>query len=176
MLSIKKIMLLISVACLTLSLSACSGANSNLVPERSSEIENSTDSASKTEDSDVIMKDNILLIQAGNTTLRVDLEKNAAVDALVERLSENPITIDMSDYGNMEKVGGFGFSLTQSDVQTTTEAGDLVLYQGNSLVIFYASNSWSYTRLGKIRDLTANEIKEALGDGDLTITLSLAEE
>ena len=81
------------------------------------------------------------------------------------------LTIQMSDYGGFEKVGSLGQSLPTGNSQTTTQAGDIVLYQGNQVVIFYGSNSWSYTRLGKIDDLTGWE--EALGGGDITVTFSL---
>ena len=89
-------------------------------------------------------------------------------------MAQNPIvTIEMEDYGSFEKVGALGQSLPTENVQTTTQAGDIVLYQGNQIVLFYGSNSWSYTRLGKIDDLTGWE--QALGDADVTVTFSLEE-
>ena len=78
----------------------------------------------------------------------------------------------MSMYGGFEQVGPIGASLPRSDVQTVTEAGDIVLYAGNQIVIFYGSNSWSYTRLGRITDQTL-DLKELLGNGDVEITLSI---
>lgn len=81
----------------------------------------------------------------------------------------------MQDYGDMEKVGSLGQDLPTNDEQITTEAGDLILYQGNSFVIYYAPNSWNFTRLGKINDVTAEELWEILGESDVTVTLSLAE-
>ncbi len=77
----------------------------------------------------------------------------------------------MDDYLGFEKVGSLGKSLTRSDKQTTTESGDIVLYSGNNIVIFYGSNSWSYTRFGKIDDLT--DWENALGNGSVTVTFSL---
>ncbi len=77
----------------------------------------------------------------------------------------------MSDYSGFEKVGALGTSLPSENSQTTTQAGDIVLYQGNQIVMFYGSNSWSYTRLGHIEDPTGWE--EALGSGDVTVTFSL---
>jgi hypothetical protein len=65
-------------------------------------------------------------------------------------------------------------SLPTSDSPITTEPGDVILYQGRNLVIFYGSNTWSYTRLGKIKSLSANEIRAFLGDGEIEITLSLS--
>ena len=79
----------------------------------------------------------------------------------------------MQDYGGFEKVGDFGFNLVTNDKQITTEPGDLVLYEGDQLVIFYGKNSWSYTRLGKIQNVTAKDLKAAFGNGDVTVTISL---
>ena len=99
------------------------------------------------------------------------LAANAAADALVDWVEEGPVTLELSDYAGFEKVGPLGRSLPASDSQTTTHAGDIVLYQGDQIVLFYGSNSWSYTRLGHIDDLTGWE--DALGGGDVTVTLSL---
>lgn len=79
----------------------------------------------------------------------------------------------MSDYGNMEKVGLIGKDLPVNDEDITTKAGDLILYQGNSLVIYYDKNSWNFTRLGKIDGVTGQELLDAFGDGDVTVTFSL---
>ena len=110
-------------------------------------------------------------VQIGDSTFIAILEENEAVDALVEMMEQGPVTIQMSDYSGFEKVGPLGTSLPTSNQQTTTQAGDIVLYQGNQIVMFYGSNSWSYTRLGHIDDLTGWE--EALGNGDVTVTFSL---
>ena len=110
-------------------------------------------------------------IQIGNYTFTATLEENTAVSELKEMMRQGPVTIQMSDYGSFEKVGSLGRSLTHSDSQTTTSAGDIVLYNGNQIVMFYGSNSWSYTRLGHIEDIT--HWKEALGSGSITAVLSL---
>ncbi len=117
---------------------------------------------------DTVMNMNV---QVGDVVFSATLEKNEAVDAFVEMMQENPVVIQMSDYSGFEKVGSLGTSLPVSNSQTTTHAGDIVLYNGNQIVIFYGSNSWSYTRLGHIDDLTGWE--EALGSGDVTVTFSL---
>ncbi len=118
------------------------------------------------------VEENIMYIKIGNTTLTATLADNSATDALVERLKTNPVTIEMSDYGGWEKVGGLGFSLPTSNEQITAQPCEFVLYQGNQLVIFYGSNSWSYTRLGKLESVTPSELKEILGTDDVTVTLS----
>ena len=107
-----------------------------------------------------------MTVQVGESTFTATLEENAAVDALVEMMEHGSVTIQMSDYAGFEKVGALGSSLPTSNRQTTTQAGDIVLYQGNQIVLFYGSNSWSYTRLGKIDDLTG--WTEALGGGGLS--------
>ena len=99
------------------------------------------------------------------------LENNRAVDVLVQMMEKSPVTLQLSDYAGFEKVGPLGRSLPASNSQTTAHAGDIVLYQGNQIVMFYGSNSWNYTRLGHIDDLTGWE--EALGSGDVTVVLSM---
>jgi hypothetical protein len=116
---------------------------------------------------------NIMNIQIGDIKLTATLADNFSTDALIEVLSENPITLEMRDYGNMEKVGPLGMDLPRNDEQITTEAGDIILYQGNALVIYYAPNSWNFTRLGKIDNISSEELKAILGVGNVTITLSL---
>lgn len=110
-------------------------------------------------------------VQVGDAIFSAVLEENEAVTAFVEMMREGSVVIQMSDYSGFEKVGPLGTSLPADNSQTTTHAGDIVLYNGNQIVIFYGSNSWSYTRLGHIDDLAGWE--EALGDGDVTVTFSL---
>ena len=110
-------------------------------------------------------------VRVGGSTFTATLEENEAVDALVEMMEQAPVTIQMRDYSGFEKVGPLGTSLPTSNRQITTQTGDIVLYQGDQIVMFYGSNSWSYTRLGRIEDLTGWE--EALGSGDVTVTFSL---
>mgnify|MGYP001098684945 CR=1 FL=1 len=114
-----------------------------------------------------------LTITVNGTALTATLADNSSAQALRELLAEGPLTIEMSDYGNFEKVGPLGTDLPRNDEQITTEAGDLILYQGNSFVMYYATNSWNFTRLGKINEVTADELREILGDDSVTVTLSL---
>ena len=101
-------------------------------------------------------------------------EDNPSADALRELVRDKPLAIPMSGYGGFEQVGSLGTSLPRNDAQTTTSPGDIVLYSGSNLVLFYGSNSWAYTRLGKIEGMSAQELTELLGSGDVTVTLSLA--
>ena len=107
----------------------------------------------------------------GDSEVSVQWEDNESVDALRELVRDEPLTISMSMYGGFEQVGSLGTSLPRSDVQTTTQAGDIVLYSGSNIVVFYGSNSWAYTRLGKIENLSAKELTDLLGDGDTTLTI-----
>ncbi len=113
-----------------------------------------------------------LQMTIGNTPASVDWEDDAAVQALTELCRNHPLTIQMSMYGGFEQVGSIGTDLPQNDVQTTTSSGDIVLYSGNQMVVFYGSNSWEYTRLGRITDKTQAELTELLSNGNVTITLS----
>lgn len=114
-----------------------------------------------------------ILITIGEHELKATLNDNSSATALKELLAKGPLTIDMSDYANMEKVGPIGVSLPRNDEQTTTNFGDIILYQGNSLVIYYDTNSWSFTRIGKINNVTQEELKNILGSGNVTVTFSI---
>ena len=103
----------------------------------------------------------------GKTVVPVTWEKNASVDALKALC---PLTVNMSMYGGFEQVGSIGQSIVRSDKQTDTGYGDIVLYSGNQIVIFYGSNSWAYTRLGHV-DLSQKEMTDLLGSGNVTIKL-----
>ena len=120
------------------------------------------------------MTDKIQLTISG-TTLPVLIEDNVATRALVAALREGSITYTARDYGGFEKVGALGRSLPTSDTDITTQAGDVILYNGDNIVLFYGSNSWSYTRLGKIQYKTLDELKSFLkaGGGTISVTLSL---
>jgi hypothetical protein len=117
------------------------------------------------------MKINITI---NGKTMPVVLVDNSATKRLVELLKEGPITYEAEDYGGFEKVGALGYSLPTSNTQITTEAGDVILYSGNQIVLFYGSNSWSYTRLGRIQYSSLQELKDFLhaGEGDITVKLS----
>lgn len=111
---------------------------------------------------DVSMK-----MMIGETEVPVTWEENDSVEELKSLL---PITVNMSMYGDFEQVGSLGQSIVRNDKQTTTNPGDIVLYSGDQIVVFYGSNSWSYTRLGHV-DIADDELAEMLSNGDVTIKL-----
>lgn len=114
-------------------------------------------------------------ITVSGKTLPVKIEDNEATKALVAALREASITYEAHDYGGFEKVGPLGRSLPANDTQITTQAGDVILYSGNQIVLFYGNNTWSYTRIGKIQSGSLDELKGFLkaGQGNNTVTLSL---
>ena len=128
--------------------------------------------AASAENTTVQEGDNDMQMMIGETPVTVVWEDNASVEAL-KALAAEGLTIEMSMYGGFEQVGSIGQSLPRDDVQTTTTSGDIVLYSGNQLVVFYGSNSWAYTRLGHSTDQTPEQMKALLGSGDVTITLSM---
>ena len=123
------------------------------------------------EDEDI--GDSTMTMKIGDTKVNVDWEDNQAVEALRNMAEDGDVTIQMSMYGGFEQVGSIGQSLPRDDKQTTTSSGDVVLYSGNQMVVFYGSNSWSYTRLGHISDKNAEDITDLLSNGDVTITVSI---
>ena len=112
-------------------------------------------------------------ISVNNEELIVKLEDNSSSRALVEKLKEKDLVIKATDYGNFEKVGSLGFTLPTNDTNITTTPGDLILYQGNQITLYYDTNTWTFTRLGKVKDKTKDELKEILGRGDVVLTLSI---
>ena len=110
-------------------------------------------------------------LKIGDQEVMVTWENNESVEALRELVKTEPLTIRMSMYGGFEQVGFIGASLPRNDVQTVTQAGDIVLYSGNQIVVFYGSNSWAYTRLGRIEGLQAGEFTDLLGNGEVVITV-----
>ncbi len=104
----------------------------------------------------------------------VEWEQNEAVEALKELCKSEPLSIQMSMYGGFEQVGDIGTQLPRNDSETTTNPGDIVLYSGDKLVVFYGSNSWSYTRLGHITDSGSYTLDQLLGEGDTAVTISFS--
>lgn len=153
----------------------------NMTNEESSSEEQKTESEEITgSDSEVQTAEEeavkTLQMKIADTVVEVAWEDNEAVEALRKLCEEEPLTIEMSMYGGFEQVGSIGSNLPRNDVETTTSAGDIVLYSGNKMVVFYGSNSWAYTRLGHITDQDEAGMAQLLSNGDVTITVSLETE
>ena len=121
------------------------------------------------------MTNNMFYAHVNGRILSILVADNSSADAFIDLLKTGDVTIDMHDYGGFEKVGPLGATLPRNDEQITTEPGDVILYQGNQVTIYYDVNSWSFTRLGKVQGLSQTELKEILGAGNTTITFSLNE-
>jgi hypothetical protein len=114
-----------------------------------------------------------LHLSIDGAAVQVSWEDNESVNALRELCAREPLEVSMSMYGGFEQVGDLGQPLPRDDKQTTTRAGDIVLYAGDSVVVFYGSNSWAYTRLGRITDPSEAELAQMLGSGDVKLTFEL---
>ena len=110
---------------------------------------------------------------SGSHKLTATLVDNSSATAFYELLKQGPVTIKMRDYGNFEKVGPLGTTLPRNDTQITTKAGDIILYQGNQITIYYDTNSWNFTRLGKVDGVTQAELKKILGKSDVTAVFEI---
>lgn len=114
-----------------------------------------------------------MYLQIGDRVLTVQMAENTSVQALLELLAEGPLTLEMADYAGMEKGAALPRTLPENNEPMNTVAGDVILYQGRTFVIYYSTNSWSLTPLGKVQDVTAEELRKLLGEGDVSVTLSL---
>lgn len=145
--------------------------NSMIDINDNSNIENSNTIVEELKDNEADQVEEIY-IKVNNNVLAVKLEDNDSTKALIRKLRESDIAIDAREYGDFEKVGDLGFSLPQNDKNIKTEVGDIMLYQGNQVTVFYGSNSWSYTRIGKIQNVSQDELKNILGNGNVKLTFS----
>ena len=114
-----------------------------------------------------------LKIRVNDTTFTATLTENSSAKAFAEFLAQGDLTLDMHDYGNFEKVADLPQSFPRNDTQIDTDAGDIILYQGKSITIYYDKNSWNFTRLGKIDNVHKARLKQILGEGNATVTFSI---
>ena len=114
-----------------------------------------------------------IYLKIGDRVLTVQMAENTTVQALFELLADGPLTLEMSDYAGMEKGASLPETLPENNEPMNTIAGDVILYQGRTFVIYYSTNSWSLTPLGKVQDVTEEELRDLLGDGNVSVTLLL---
>ena len=112
-------------------------------------------------------------LRVGDRYYSIELENNSSAEAFLEKIKKNPLTVDMQDYGSFEKVGDLPWSLPTNDEKITTKPGDIILYQGNKITIYYDENTWNFTKLGSINGVTGEDLKETLGDGNDTVEFSV---
>lgn len=128
--------------------------------------------SSQSQDDSSSQEEAMLKITVGDQELLATFAENSSAEAFRDLLAQGPVTISMDDYGGFEKVGSLGTTLTRNDTRITTQPGDVILYQGNQLTIYYGTNTWNFTRLAKIDDSTNLQAK--LGTGTVQVTFSLA--
>ncbi len=193
----KKILSALLVLVLLALMTAC-GKKDVQTPEKTSGIDSKTSASA--EQTDEITKQNttqqsvkttsvrtanadnvqeesekMLQMKINGTAVFVEWEDNNAVRELKNMCKEKPITVDTSMYGGFEQVGSISKTLPREDKQITTSAGDIVLYSGNQLVVFFGSNTWAYTKLGHINDKSETELAELLSSENVQITLEMAD-
>ena len=136
---------------------------------------NETNSELTVNNNDVVKEkeDMNLKLLINETQISVLWEDNDSVKALYEYANNNTLTIDMRMYGGFEQVGSLGINLPTDDKNITTKAGDIVLYNGNQIVVFYGSNTWSYTKLGQVENASVDYMKQLLDNGDVTVSLKV---
>ena len=117
-----------------------------------------------------------LYITIDGVTKTATMVDNAATQELVARLKQAPVTVTLNSSGGFEIWGALGFSLTTSNVQVNAQPGDIVLYNGSNICMFYGTNSWNYTRLGHIDSLSEGELRTFLhaGESNISVMLSLS--
>lgn len=152
-----------------LGLSGCGEVPAD--PALPSATEPSITQPQPSEASESDQQESALKITVGEYELLATFADNPSAKEFKALLAQGPITVQMDDYGGFEKVGPLGTTLTRSDEQITTQPGDVILYQGNQITIYYGTNSWNFTRLARIDDPT--DLQAKLGDGTVSITFSL---
>lgn len=156
-----------------LGLSACGSGESptgSTSPPSQSVV--SQPESSQPQDNSSSQEEPMLKITVGDQELLATFAENSSAEEFRELLSQGPVTISMEDYGGFEKVGPLVTTLTRNDTRITTQPGDVILYQGNQITIYYGTNTWNFTRLAKINDST--DLQAKLGTGTVQVTFSLA--
>ncbi len=146
----------------------CAAQNSSAKPSDDGET-----NEEKTYEGDEIM--NTFYVKFNGHSLEADFSDNASAKAFYDLLLQGDVTVEAHDYGNFEKVGDLPRSLVRSDERITTSAGDVILYLGSEITVYYDVNTWTFTRLGKIKNVTSASLKSMLGPDNVTLTFSLEE-
>ncbi|MFR3663635.1 cyclophilin-like fold protein [Flintibacter sp.] len=156
-----------------LGLSGCGNSSSpaDSAPPPSQSVISEQES-SQSQDNSSSQEEPMLKITVGDQELLAPFADNSSAEAFRDLLAQGPVTISMDDYGGFEKVGSLGTTLTRNDTRITTQPGDVILYQGNQITIYYGTNTWNFTRLAKINDST--DLQAKLGTGTVQVTFSLA--
>ena len=146
---------------------ACSDAASHSTQPETQTPKSSASSSAQTE---ATVK---LKIHVNDTAFTATFEENSSAKAFAEFLAQGDLTLDMHDYGSFEKVADLPRSFPRNDKQIDTDAGDIILYQGNSITIYYDKNSWNFTRLARIDNVNKKRLQQILGKGNVKATFSV---
>ena len=149
---------------------ACSSDAASSVKPTQPEIQTPKSSANSSAQTEAPVK---LKIHVNDTTFTATLEENSSAKAFAEFLAQGDMTLDMRDYGSFEKVADLPRSFPRNDKQIDTDAGDIILYQGNSITIYYDKNSWNFTRLARIDNVNKKRLQQILGQGNVKVTFSV---
>lgn len=163
---------ILSILLALFGLSGCALGGTSSVPADVSQPSVSQPENSQSAGDTSSEEDTILKITVGDQEFLASFEDNSSAREFQALLAQGPLTIQMEDYDGFEKVGALGSTLTRNDQRITTQPGDIILYQGNQITIYYGTNTWSFTRLARITDLTG--LTDALGTGTVQVTFSLA--
>lgn len=146
------------------SLLGCSNNNNNL-----SDLDKTNETESQKNTGEMDSEESNFVMKIDDIVVNITWEKNDSVNELME-YAKNGITIAMHQYGGFEQVGSIGKTITSNDSQITTNPGDVVLYSSNQIVIFFGTNSWSYTKLGHI-NMNQSELNSLLNKSNVTLKL-----
>jgi hypothetical protein len=160
---------MVRVFCLLLAALSLSACVSSEVPDSSDAPQTEISQPAQVQPS---QEESALKITVNGQELLATFADNSSAREFQELLAQGPLSVEMADYGGFEKVGPLGTTLTRNDTQITTQPGDVILYQGNQITIYYGTNSWNFTRLARIDDPSG--LQEKLGDGTVSVTFSLA--
>ena len=173
----KMIVIMLTIALVVLS-AECSGSNETPESGITEEIPQAetgdtyTDEEQKTDNNEEERGAIEMTLKINDEAVNVSWEDNGSVRALADLAAKGPITIDTSLYGGFEQVGGIGTTLPSNDIDITTAPGDIVLYSGSNIVVFFGSNSWAYTRLGHIEGKSRDELRDMLGGNNVVLTIT----
>ena len=164
---------LLLAAYASLALFSCEKVQPAQIPEPQKEEEKKPEDKNQNQNNNEMTT--TLYLTIGGVTKSATLVSNSSTEAFVAQLQKGDITYEAHDYGDFEKVGPLGYTFPENNTQITTEPGDLILYQGSNLCIYYDTNSWNFTRIGKLDNMTQADIKAWVkaGGGNVNVTLSL---
>ena len=172
----KKRLIIVLVIVLSLISSACADkavTQESGIPEETQQAETGDADAAEEQKTDDEEESRMIemTLKINDEEVNVKWEDNESVRALADLAAKGPVTIDTSLYGGFEQVGGLGITLPSNDVNTTTEPGDIVLYSGSNIVVFFGTNNWAYTKLGHIEDKSGEELRDMLENNNTVMTI-----